>query len=354
MLLIESSDQLQDFLENGIADNEKFVAVDTEFIRENLEKFLLCLIQIATANGVFIIDPMAVDIAPLNKIFENSSLTKVFHSASQDLEILSLAGINTKNFYDTQLYEAVLSVNASISYQSIVFRYLNKEINKTLTRSNWKKRPLQKKQLLYSANDVFYLREVYEKQLEKLTTQGRKNWLNDELKQLFPKEKEVSVALSKNNLEIYNQLIKWREEKAQEKNVLPEFIVKNRLIKTICQKGVNFVRNIKNSRNVKNTHFKEFLFFAEKVAEKLEIKEKPTEQSIAINLLLTLREMCSREYNIAPSIIATSKDLENLTAGDRNVKCLSHWRNEIFGKNALQLLEGKVSLSVRESKVVII
>lgn len=341
-------------MENGIADNEKFVAVDTEFIREeNLEKPLLCLIQIATANGVFIIDPMAIDIFPLKKIFENSSLTKVFHSADQDLEILSLAGINTKNFYDTQLYEAVLSVNDSISYQSIVFRYLNKEISKTFARSNWKKRPLQRKQLLYSANDVFYLREVYEKQLEKLTACGRRNWLDDELKQLFPKEKEVPVTLSKNNLEIYNQLIKWREEKTQEKNISSESIVKNHVIKAICQRGVNFVRNIKNSRNVRNANFREFLFFAEKIAEKLGIKEKPTEQNIAVNLLRTLREMCSREHNVAPSIIATSKDLEKLIAGDRNVKCLFHWRNEIFGKNALQLLEGKVSLHIRESKVVI-
>ncbi|MDR0753427.1 MAG: HRDC domain-containing protein, partial [Holosporaceae bacterium] len=322
MLLIESSDQLQDFLKKGIADNEKFIAVDTEFIRENLKEPLLCLIQIATTSDIFIIDPIVVDIAPLNKIFENTSLTKVFHSAGQDLEILSFVGINTKNFYDTQLYEAVLSVNANISYQSIVFRYLNKEISKTLTRSNWKKRPLQKKQLLYSANDVFYLREVYEKQLEKLTTYGRRNWLDDELKQLFSKENEVPVALSKNNLEIYNQLNKWREEKALEKNISPEFIVKNHLIKAICQKGVNFIRNIKNSRNVRNAHFREFLFFAEKVAEKLEIKERSAEQNTVINLLLMLREMCSLEHNVAPSIIATSRDLENLAAGDRNVKCL--------------------------------
>ncbi|MDR2724229.1 MAG: HRDC domain-containing protein [Holosporaceae bacterium] len=353
MLLIESSDQLQDFIENTM--NEQFIAVDTEFIRENLEKPLLCLVQIATANNVFIIDPIAVDISPLNKIFENAAIRKVFHSAVQDLEILALYGINIKNFYDTQLYEAILSTNASISYQSIVFRYLNKELEKTLSRSNWGKRPLDEEQLIYSANDVLYLGEVYEKQLEKLMKLGRESWLDEELKQMlsFGKEESFLASLNKNNQEVYIQLSEWRTQKAKEKNVPPSSIIRNDVIKAICQKGINFIRNIKNSRNIRNADYKEFLLFAEKIAEKLEIKERQIEQSIIVNLLRTLLEVCSRKHNVAPSIVATSKDLEKLAILDEGVKCLSNWRNEIFGKNALRLLNGEISLRIKECEVIV-
>jgi ribonuclease D len=353
MFLIESAGAFNDFLKNKIASDEQFIAVDTEFIRENLKKPLLCLVQIATADDVFIIDPIAVDISPLNRIFENSAIKKVFHSAEQDLEMLSSCGINTKNFYDTQLYEAILSTNGSISYQAIVLRYLNKELTKTLSRSDWKKRPLQKKQLTYAADDVVYLREVYKKQQEKLMMLGRRNWLDEELKQIFPKERKISIELSQNNLEIYNQLLEWREKKAREKNVPPDSIAKNEIIKIICQKGVNFVRSIKNSRNLRNTNFREFLFFAEKIAEGLEIKEKRFEENISLHLFRVLLEICSRKHNVAPSIIATSRDLEKLIRGDRSLKCLFDWRNEIFGKEALRLLDGKISLRIKGSEVMV-
>ncbi|MDR1333945.1 MAG: ribonuclease D, partial [Holosporaceae bacterium] len=187
MLLIDEEDKLAAFLKNineemeSVSCDERFVAVDTEFIREHSKDPLLCLIQIATSSDVFIIDPMAVDVFPLRKLFENPNFRKVFHSAAQDLELLELAGINTiNNMYDTQLYESILSTDYCIGYQAIVFRYLNEKIEKDHRRSNWQKRPLDKNQLKYSTDDVFYLRKVYKSQLQKLQLLHRENWLDEE------------------------------------------------------------------------------------------------------------------------------------------------------------------------------
>ncbi|MDR1982721.1 MAG: hypothetical protein LBQ08_02910 [Holosporaceae bacterium] len=357
MLLIEEKNSFDNFLETITREingkNDLFIAVDTEFMRENLEKPLLCLVQIATSDEVFIIDPMAVEISQLNRIFSHPQIKKVFHSAFQDIEILSLYGINTINFYDTQLYETVLSTNDSISYQSIVSRYLDKQLRKNHSMSDWKKRPLSKKQLLYSANDVFYLREVYKKQLQKLIELHRENWLDEELQQIKSKQDDFAKTLSENNLNVYNQLKKWQKEKAAEKGISPELMVKNDILKAVCKKGVNFIHHIKNSRNMKNENHKEFLLFAEKIAEKLEISEKPDRQNAIIGLLKTLLGICSLKHSVATSMIATTNDLEGLLNGDRNIKFLSGWRNEIFGKEAVMLLNGEISLKIDKSKVVI-
>ncbi|MDR0678359.1 MAG: hypothetical protein LBF44_02370 [Holosporaceae bacterium] len=352
MFLTDEENALNDFLMAMDGEDHSSIAVDTEFVRENLEKPLLCLIQIATQNDVFIVDPMAVDISPLGRIFEHSRIKKIFHSAFQDIEILSLHKINTINFYDTQLYEAILSTNDSISYQSIVFRYLNKKIEKKYSLSNWKKRPLSRKQLSYSANDVLYLREVYKQQLNKLTALNREHWLDEELERIKGKYDNFAQTLSENNLIIYNQLKRWQTEKAAEESIAPELIVKNDVIKSICKRGVDFVHRMKNSRNVKNKHYREFLLFAEKTAEQLEISEKSGEQNVVISLLKTLLGICSLKHSVAASIIATINDLERLIAGDMNVKCLSGWRNEIFGKKATMLLNGEISLRIDKSKVV--
>ncbi|MDR0968469.1 MAG: HRDC domain-containing protein [Holosporaceae bacterium] len=361
MFLIDKKDQLDAFINNIIAEmkcsptDEQFIAVDTEFIRENLEKPLLCLIQIAAPSEVFVVDPIAIDPSPLDLIFEDSGIKKVFHSAAQDLEILSLYGIDTRNFYDTQLYESILSEEAAVSYQSIVFKYLNKKIKKTHTLSDWKKRPLSEKQLAYSTDDVFYLREVYKKQSQKLVELERKNWLDDELSRLAEKSKEnyFPTTLSENDLNIYNQLNEWREKKAVEKGVSPKSVVRDDVIKAICKKGADFVRHIKNSRNVRDKNYKEFLAFAEKIAESLDAKETPPKRNAAFDLLKILLEICSRKHSIAASVIAPSKELRKLIEKDENAKCLSGWRYEVFGKDAVRLLNGEISLRIKETEVVV-
>ncbi|MDR0632218.1 MAG: hypothetical protein LBF54_03210 [Holosporaceae bacterium] len=351
-LLDDSLRVIGDELDNAPAD-ERFISVDTEFIRENLKKPLLCLIQIATPSDVFIIDPIAVDVSPLDRVFGDSEIKKVFHSASQDLEMLSLCGIVTKNFYDTQLYEAILSTDSSISYQSIVSRYLDKKLEKVYSRSDWERRPLSKKQLKYSADDVSYLREVYKGQFRKLCELNRENWLDEELRRIMIKpNNDFSSTLGEHGLEIYNRLNEWRSEKAVEKDIPPESIAEDGIIKAICKKGVEFIQHIKNSRNVKNENHREFLRFAEKVAEGLEIKEKDNSRRVAINLLKTLLGICSQKHDVASSIIATSRDLEKLLEKDQNTKCLSGWRNEVFGKSAIKLLNGEISLRIDGTEVI--
>lgn len=357
MRLIETLDaEFSQNLSTEISElplDEKFVTIDTEFIRENLEKPLLCSLQLATLSEVYIFDCASADITFLKPIFENENIKKVFHSARQDIEMLSAAGICVQNFYDTQLYEMVLSTTNDISYQAIVQKYLGKKLRKDYSMSDWSKRPLSKKQLNYAADDVIYLREVYKQQVKKLNESGRENWLDEELAQLANPEGEVQQlydSISKNNIPVLNALWQWRDEKAQELGIKPTDIAGNNLLKSICKKGMAFIRMIKKSRSTKK-NLRDFLEFAESIADKIEVENLPVKNNVVVDVLKTVLDVCSQKENVVSHIISSASELEKMADGERKLKCLSGWRKKIFGDVALQILNGEISIRLNKNSV---
>ncbi|MDR2682031.1 MAG: hypothetical protein LBB29_03230 [Holosporaceae bacterium] len=357
MIFVNSAESIGIFCKIFAADiaeasaANKFIAVDTEFIRENLQTPLMCLVQIATANTVFVIDPLAVDISFLQSILEDEKLPKVFHSGQQDVEILGNYGLNVKNICDTQLQEMLLSNRDRISYQDIVKKYLDQNISKSYSMSNWTKRPLDKKQLLYSEEDVLYLRSVHRKQRESLQNLGRQNWLQDEIAFFYRKDE---TPPEKNKSTLFLQLCQWRTTKAAEiglKN--KQSIANDALLNKICKKGVSFIRNMQNSRWIINDSRREFLQFAKQLTENMEITKTNSEKNISLHLLKVILEIKSMENGIASSLIATTGELSKICNGYTNVRCLQGWREEIFGKYALSFLRGELAISMENANVVL-
>lgn len=324
---------------------EKFITVDTEFIRENLQTPLLCLVQIASKQYNFIIDPFAVEISFLTEIFSSNDIVKVFHSAEQDIEMFRNNKVNIVNIHDTQMYEMLLDIKECISYQAIVNKYLGKRLNKDHSLSDWKKRPLSQSQLKYSIEDVFYLRSIYERQIDKLREKGCIGWLDSEMKALSEKNKNVDNI----NEYIYTKLLNWVKDFSHHKNISSEFIVSEKLIKSISKKGNEFVQKIKNSRYAKDENTLQFLNFAEELTEhEWFSSEKQKRDSVFYGLKSILAHV-SLKNSIAASIIATSSDLTKIILGNRNVKCLFGWRKEIFGGFALAFLSGNLDISIKDS-----
>ncbi|MBO4405621.1 MAG: hypothetical protein J5821_02720 [Alphaproteobacteria bacterium] len=332
------------------AQKDAFVTVDTEFIREENQIPLLCLVQIATESENYVIDPISVDLNFLKPFFASENLKKVFHCARQDVEILQSYGFEINNFYDTQLYEMILSTKENISYQSIVSHYVNKKLKKNFGMSDWSKRPLSKKQLAYASEDVTYLRKVYQKQVAKLKKLHRENWLDEEMSQLMEKN-SLEDSLNEASYPLLYKLLSWREKKSKEKNIAPELLASDRLIKSICRKGLEYIRNLKNSRNLVDD--REFLDYAETIAEDFSPEKIQTERNPAVDLLKTLLDIKSKQHSVAPMMIASVKDLLRFVSGDRSVKFLEGWRREIFGDSALNLLSGKIKLGIENSEVIL-
>ena len=166
--------------------DSKFLAVDTEFIREKTYYPKLCLIQIASDDIIVCVDPIALsDITPLVDVLYNSNSTIIFHSARQDLEILYLIkGDLHITLFDTQIAATVLGYENQISYAKLVNKLIGIKLDKSHSRTDWSKRPLDLEQMIYATDDVRYLRDIYHILKQKLEDKNRLHWLDDNCKTL--------------------------------------------------------------------------------------------------------------------------------------------------------------------------
>ena len=229
--LIETSDAMDDLVLR--LSKEKIVAVDTEFFRETTYYPKLALVQIATHDVVACIDPLAFDAKPaLKKILCDKNITKIFHSCSQDMEVLFyyLNEIPAP-IYDTQVANALLTDHHQIGYATLVENELNIQLDKSQTRTNWLQRPLTEKQIQYAGDDVLYLYQLQHVLDEKLQQLGRKTWFDEESSKLISEENTYQVAvenlwkrvkgatrLNRNKLAIAQSIAIWREHLAQQKD----------------------------------------------------------------------------------------------------------------------------------------
>ena len=146
-------------LENVIKkfEHEKFIAVDTEFIRETTYFSKLCLIQLASEKNIIIIDPLAsnINLKSLWNLFNKKSPIKVMHSGKQDMEIFY--NFNNKlptPVYDTQIAAMVCGFGDQISYENLVKKLLDIKLDKSSRISDWSIRPLRKEQI--GSSRLFY------------------------------------------------------------------------------------------------------------------------------------------------------------------------------------------------------
>ena len=163
------------------------IGVDTEFKRTSKDNMKLALLQINDGEEIYLIDAIAIKNPEENVSFLFSkSMTKIFHSCKEDLEAI-YAWTNKKmtNIFDTQIANAFLDGNFSISYQGLVEEMLGITLEKKETRSNWMRRPLTDSQLKYASLDVEYLIYIYLEQKEQLSQSSKLKWLYQDIERLI-------------------------------------------------------------------------------------------------------------------------------------------------------------------------
>lgn len=209
-----------------------FVALDTEFLREQTYIPQLCLIQIANSSLLAIIDPLVLtNLTPLWEILANRQITKVLHAGRQDLEIFyEYSRIEIAPLFDTQIAANLLEYGEQISYRSLVAAECGVTLDKAYTRTNWAARPLTSGQLAYAADDVRYLAMLYPTMLTRLKNHQRLNWLTENLLALSNPQNystqstEAWRRISGNHKLKYKQLIilqrlaEWRDQQARTEN----------------------------------------------------------------------------------------------------------------------------------------
>ncbi|MDR2849851.1 MAG: ribonuclease D, partial [Verrucomicrobiota bacterium] len=159
------------------------VAVDTEFFWERTYYPVLGLIQLATADGCWMIDTVALDdLRPLGPVLSSPAVIKLLHDAQQDLSILVRAtGAAPRTVFDTRLAAGFAGLSSTGSLQALLRDALGIDLAKAETRSDWLRRPLSEGQLRYAAEDVVYLIRLRDTLLARCANDTVRAWLDEEL-----------------------------------------------------------------------------------------------------------------------------------------------------------------------------
>jgi ribonuclease D len=362
--------------------HDPFVTVDTEFMRETTYWPDLCLIQIAGTEVNGLIDPMAegIDLKPFFALMNNEKVLKVFHAARQDVEIMvHLAGTVPHPIFDTQIAAMVCGFGDQVSYEAIVRKLAKAQIDKSSRFTDWSRRPLSEKQLIYALSDVTHLRTVYEKLKLELEVNGREPWLAQEMAILTAIEtyrtepqdawKRIKVRLkSKKQLAVLIAVAGWRELEAQEKNVPRSRIIKDDAVAELAmqmpqsKEALGQLRAL--PRGMATSRIGDGLIRVVKeglARDPLSLphtnwgREESSEstQAAAEILKLALKVVCERE-GLAPKLVANTSDIEAIAESDEaDVPLMHGWRREVFGNLALELKRGKAMIGFRDGRVVI-
>jgi len=359
-----------------------YVAIDTEFMRDQTYWPKLCLIQAAGPDVEAIIDPLAeeIDLAAFYKLLGSKKVMKVLHAARQDVEIFHhQGGVIPEPLFDTQIAAMVCGFGESASYETLVRKLAKADIDKSARFTDWSRRPLSKRQLEYALADVTYLRLVYEILSKELQKTGRAKWVEEEeatLKdpatyQLEPAEAWRRLKPRSGNkrfLAVLAGVAAWREREAQERDVPRNRILKDEALLEIAAHPPPDAEHLGQIRALPNGYANsragKALIAAVKEAlagpppegmTPPERRRGPEASPAALDLLKTLLRLRATQYRVAPRLVAGSTDLERLAAGDdEGVAALHGWRAEVFGRDAVALREGRLALALERGDAVVI
>jgi ribonuclease D len=358
----------------------EFVAVDTEFIREQTFWPKLCLIQVAGPGDEAIIDPLSpgLELRPFYDLMANEAVVKVFHAARQDVEIVwTQANLIPHPIFDTQVAAMVCGFGEAVSYVNLVKQIIDQDLDKTSRFTDWSRRPLTQKQLTYALADVTYLRDIYKRLKGDLERTGRAQWLDEEMAELtnprtyetHPEEAWQRLKLRVKNrkgLAVLIELAAWRERAAQSQDVPRSRILRDEALYDIAAHAPTETSQLSELRTLsegfaRSTRAKEIVAAVRRGLDR-DMKTLPSirsgtplpaEKVALVDLLKVLLKACAARNKVAPRLIADGDDLERIAVEDHpNVSAFKGWRYELFGTLAERLKRGELALKAVNGEVV--
>jgi ribonuclease D len=376
--LITKTEELAELCDR-LAQGE-FVCVDTEFMRENTFYPLLCLVQLGNEEEAAAIDPLApgIDLTPMLELFcDNEDVLKVFHAGGQDVEIIyNLTGKTPHPIFDTQIAMMAVSQSEQIGYANLVESWLGKTIDKGARFTDWSRRPLTERQIEYAIGDVTYLAKIFPRLLKKLIKTGRGSWLDAEMEKLADPANYANdlgtawhrIRAPSRNPQVLGRLkalAAWRESEAMDKDIPRGRIMRDETLADLASHPPKAQADLAKVRGLsqawrENDIGKRLMKVLAK-AEPLpgdELPDKPQrgaplgkEGALVADLLKLLLKIRTREIDVASRLLTRSDELEALAAGVRNLPVLQGWRYDVFGRDALELVEGKLAFAVENGRL---
>lgn len=370
-VLITKSADVAEFC-NEISAAE-FVAVDTEFVREKTYWPILCLVQIATPDRAVAIDPLAngIDLQPVYDLMANTSVLKVFHSASQDMQVMfNATGRMTEPVFDTQIAAMVSGYGDQPAYATLVEKIVGVTIDKRSQMTDWSLRPLTDHQVEYAIGDVTHLIKVYNRLTADLESSGRTNWAQEEmghlrdrgLYDLNPRELWRRVRLrrpTRRALAVLREITEWREVSAQRRNIPRGWVCRDEALAEIALNAPQTPTALERVRGINErfAHGRDGNAVLDAVQVGMELpddqcpdpeKGRPPLKGheTLVALLQALLKLRCDENGIAAQLVANRRELDRIaTEDDPDIRTLTSWRREIYGNDALALKRGEIALT---------
>lgn len=336
------------------------VGVDTEFVRERTYHAELCLVQVATEEQIYCVDPLAGH--PMAAFWKALlSRSWVLHSARQDLEVVIQAtGRLPARIFDTQIGAALAGFAPQIGYANLVFELFGASLAKTHTRADWSQRPLPEAVLKYAAEDVEYLLSAHDKLAERLQADGRLAWAEEDSAQLLDASLyRVAPSTAVDRLKgagnlrgrrraVAARLAEWRETEAQRLNRPRQWIARDPALIELARVQPGTLAALKRIEGVppglirrSGAQLLQTIAAAEVDDSGREPPAAPTEvQKRQLKALQAAVAASAAELGIAAETLASRKELLVLIAGsDERPRVLSGWRREVIGDRLRELME---------------
>jgi ribonuclease D len=204
----------------------QWLALDTEADSLHAYPEKVCLIQISTADGDVLLDPLApINLDSLFEVFNGREL--IFHAADYDLRLLEKHHqFRPSAIFDTMLAARLLG-ERQFGLSALVEIFLGVKLDKGSQKADWAQRPLTERMITYARNDTHYLKPLADKLKSELEAKGRLAWHQESCVRLIAEcsrpftvdadsvwRVKGSSLLSRPALAILRELWQWREKEA--------------------------------------------------------------------------------------------------------------------------------------------
>ena len=380
---------------NEIADAARAsgrIALDTEFMGEGRYRTLLCLIQLAVPDRmddpahperIELVDPLAEDLdcGPLADVLADPNVQVVVHAGRQDVALVRRRlQTEVRNVFDTQVAAGFAGMPAQASYDTLLTRLLDVRVAKSASFTRWDARPLSPEQRGYAREDVVHLLELAAALERRLSELGRLEWAREECEPLQHASDERDLetvfarlprvrGLSASSQGVARELLRWREDVASAQDRPVQSILGDAALMEIAKRKPTSTAKLEQIRGLNQGSLRrrgsDLLDAVRRGGERppqaapQESRPPPPDPDDAplIALAEALVRGRAREAGLAYELLAAKADLHAIVAArrlggdDADVRTLRGWRRELVGKELLELLDGRVSLSASDGKL---
>ena len=376
---IKTADELRDWAER--TRRHDWLAFDTEFIGEKRFRTLVCLIQVATPDGLFLIDPIAIKrLDPFLALVSDPAILKITHAGENDYRLLyQNFGCEPRNLVDTQLACGFLSEQYPVNFKRLADEHLGVQLKKGFAVVDWTRRPIQKDALKYALEDVVYLREMYDVVTEKLRDRGRYDWFASEMKTweepgryektLLDEVKNMGAVYKMRRAEklFLMRMLGWRRALAEKRDHSREMVLATKDLNAVVRAMRNGPKAILNNRHLKKKswtrHLDEWKALYERPAtadeqEALKELQAPAvtdvRQEIVGEILYKYLTYHCIQREIAIDLVVPRAVMRELRTGNQDLlnDLGNTWRSEFLGDDVLSMLSNTAGVEpVLEGRV---